>query len=102
MKSIKSVKKMSEEWGKGKMESKLERKAELVEEIEALESEKVSLSKEIIELRELVELEIKAKALRAEVAKLREELKALREKLAEFGVRVAPEEEKVWYKPPYR
>jgi len=55
-------------------------KQELEEKIHTLEKEKTSLTAEIKELREIVELKTKAGELENEVTTLREELKALKQK----------------------
>jgi len=55
-------------------------KRELEEKIRTLENEKTSLTAEIKELKEIVELKTKAGELESEVATLREELKTLKEK----------------------
>jgi hypothetical protein len=53
----------------------------LEERIKALEKEKAMLLEEIVELKEVVVLNEKAKSLEDEVGKLKVEVKALREKI---------------------
>jgi len=57
-------------------------KEELEEKIRTLENEKTSLTAEIKELKEIIELKAKAGELENEVATLREELKTLKEKVS--------------------